>query len=187
MVGLLSSLFFAVAPWPTLYGRKLWAQDVLPLFSVGLLSLFFVVSERPKTKWVAAIPIMLCALWQLHLSAVGLIVMAGVYLIVNARRIHWPAVAAGTIVATFMLTPYIQHQLDTDWSDIRGFQRMAQGLKPDGSKRDVEKKWSLDGIRWSAYISAGNRLDYACGTSHVDKDSVSVHRARSLGNSTEWD
>ena len=53
IVGILSALFFAVAPWPVLYGRKLWAQDVLPLFTVGLLSLFFVVSERPKTKWVA--------------------------------------------------------------------------------------------------------------------------------------
>lgn len=187
LVGVLSSLFFAAAPWPVLYGRKLWAQDVLPLFTVLLLWLFFVVSERHKTKWVMGIPITLCILWQLHLSAVGFILVAGVYLIVHARRIHWPALVTGTILATAMLTPYVQHQLDTDWSDIRGFQRMAQGLKPDGSPREVEKKWSADGITWSAYISAGNSLDYACGPSHdayLASQSSTVRTIRTVGTMT---
>ena len=165
-IGVMASLFYAIAPWPILYGRKLWAQDVLPLFSLALLWCFFTVHEKPKTRWVAAIPIVLCALWQLHLSAVGLILMAGIYLLTYRRRIHWGALVAGTVLATMMLTPYVLHQVDNDWQDVRGFQRMAQGKKPDGSPRDSEKKWSSDGVRWTAYISAGNDLEYACGSSH---------------------
>ena len=43
MAAFSAALLFACSPWAVLYARKIWAQDVLPIFCVALLHLLLVV------------------------------------------------------------------------------------------------------------------------------------------------
>lgn len=186
-VALSAAALYAVAPWPVLYGRKLWGQDVLPLFSVALLWVLFVLLERHKTRWVAAIPLLLMALWQLHLSAVGFMAVFFGVLVWRWRRVHWPAFALGCVAALLTLWPYLQHQIDNEYADLKGFQNMAKGVRADGQPRETPKEWTLDSIRWATFISAGNSLQYACGPSWNDFHGVwRTPAGRGLRKTGQW-
>ena len=115
---------FATAPWAVLYARKIWAQDFLPLFSVLLLHALFAVLERTRTWWALALPMLACALWQLHFSAFALFGVIGFVLLYRARTVRWTALAIGVALAVGMLTPYLVHQVRHGWDDfarIKGF------------------------------------------------------------------
>src|SRR5206468_10850527 len=58
LAALTAAALFATAPWAVLYGRKIWAQDALPVFTVSLLWSLFVVLERPRTRLVALVPVL---------------------------------------------------------------------------------------------------------------------------------
>src|SRR5262245_6126572 len=90
-----AALLLATAPWAVLAGRKIWAQNVLPLVAVGLLWMLFLVLERRRTRLVALVPILLCVAFQLNFSATVLVVPAAAVLAYRAREVAWPAVAAG--------------------------------------------------------------------------------------------
>ncbi|MFT7625691.1 MAG: hypothetical protein ACI9WU_004882, partial [Myxococcota bacterium] len=185
-VAIAAASMYAVAPWPVLYGRKLWGQDVLPLFSLALLWVFFRLLEKPKTRWWAAIPILLMSLWQLHLSAVGFMALFFGVLLWKWRWVHWPAFVAGCIASVITIWPYVQHQVDNDYADLKGFQNMARGLKSDGKVRETPKEWSLDSVRWATFISAGNSLNYACGKGWDDFQSWRKPPAEGLRKAGQW-
>ena len=163
VVAVSAAALYAGSTWPVLYARKLWAQDVLPLFSILLLHLLLVLRERPKSRWIAALPVLLCALWQIHFSAFALIIVSALLLLPHVRRLHWPALGAGVVAAVLMLVPYAQHQLRHDYSDLRGFANIAGGKRADGSPRAAEKTWTLDPVRWAAYTTAGTSVSYSLG------------------------
>ena len=159
----IATAFYGCATWPVLYGRKLWAQDCLPLFSIVTLWLLFVTWERPKTRWIAAGPVVLCALFQLHFSAFAVILVAAALVLWRWRTINWVWLAGGIVAAGITLWPYIQYQRAHEWSDIQGMRQMAAGKRADGSAREKPKSWSLDPAAWTGYVSAGTALDYSVG------------------------
>ena len=46
LTALAATALFATAPWAVVYGRKIWAQDLLPLVCVSLLWCLLVVLEK---------------------------------------------------------------------------------------------------------------------------------------------
>ena len=84
-VALGASALWATAPWAVLYARKLWAQSLLAIFVVLLLHVLFVIVERRKSWHVAWVPILLCALGQLHLSAIAAVPILGLVVLWRAR------------------------------------------------------------------------------------------------------
>ena len=161
---------YATATWPVLYGRKLWAQDVLPLFSLLLLYALLITWERKKTRWVAAVPILLCVLWQLHFSALGLMIVAAGLLLARARakELSWLSLGAGVVAALLMMGPYLHFQVEKGYPDLVGFANIAKGQRADGTTREAPKRWSLDPLRWMAHASSGTNVGYAVGRSKDD-------------------
>ena len=174
---LITTALYGCATWPVLYARKLWAQDVLPIFSVTLLWILCRIYEKPRTRWVAAIPILLCALWQLHFSAFAVILVAIVATLFRFRTLHLPALAAGVAVALLMLVPYAQHQLRHDYEDLHGLANMAKGVRADGSVREKPKTFSDDALAWTLYVASGTELDYSLGAD-TDAYLASLGRTR---------
>ena len=162
-VALMTTAFYACSTWPVLYARKLWAQDVLPIFSVILLFVVVRVWEKPKTRWVALGPVLLCALWQIHFSAFALILVAAVLAFIQWRQLNWRWLAGGLVASVLMLGPYLQFQRDHQWVDFTGMKNIASGKKADGQARESEKKWTLESARWAAYVSSGAELSYSLG------------------------
>jgi hypothetical protein len=105
-VGLASAAMLAVSPWGIVFSRKIWAQDLLPLFTtVFLLQLHgLLVRRRPRAAfWLIVVA---AAAVQLHFSACVLIVVAALALVVARRELAWRWVSAGIVVAVLSYVPY---------------------------------------------------------------------------------
>src|SRR5574341_2504115 len=51
---LVSALLYAAAPWAVIYCRKIWAQDLLPLFVVGYVFSGLLAFVESRSRWVIA-------------------------------------------------------------------------------------------------------------------------------------
>jgi 4-amino-4-deoxy-L-arabinose transferase-like glycosyltransferase len=102
-----AALLYAVSPWAIIYSRKIWAQDLLPLFVVGWAigaALAFVESRR---RWIVVHLLCLAVAIQIHLSAVALLPATGVFLFVFRRRVNWRMVAVGALLAMMTAAPFL--------------------------------------------------------------------------------
>jgi 4-amino-4-deoxy-L-arabinose transferase-like glycosyltransferase len=69
---LAAALLFAVAPWAVIESRKIWAQDLLPFFTI--LFFLFAISWLREGRWrhALAMAVTLSVLNQIHYSSVAL-------------------------------------------------------------------------------------------------------------------
>jgi 4-amino-4-deoxy-L-arabinose transferase-like glycosyltransferase len=69
---LAAALLFAVAPWAVIESRKIWAQDLLPFFTI--LFFIFALSWLREGRWrhALAMAVMLSVLNQIHYSSLAL-------------------------------------------------------------------------------------------------------------------
>ena len=114
-----SAALFATAPWAVLFGRKTWAQDLLPIFTVLLLWCMFLVLERPRSRAVLLVPVLLCLVFQLNFSALALAVPCAILLLYRAREIHVLALVTGVGVAVLLLAPWLGHEATHGFEDAR--------------------------------------------------------------------
>ncbi len=128
LVAVGAAALFATAPWAVLYSRKLWGQSVLPVVTTAFLWSMFAVLERPRSRAVAVIPVLFCLAFQLHFSALALVIPGTILLLYRARVVHWPAFALGVGVAVLLLAPWLYHQVTHGFEDVS---LLASGA-PDG-------------------------------------------------------
>ncbi len=154
-----ASALFATAPWAVLYGRKIWAQDALPVFTVSLLWSLFLVLERPRSRAVFAVPVLLCLTFQLNFSALALVAPALVVLLYRIRDVHWPAFAVGVVVGILLLVPWLAHEADHGFNDVRIL------LTEGRSGGAVPGPGSIEAIRLTARLVGGTGWRYMTGAS----------------------
>jgi len=184
-----ASAFYACGTWPVLYGRKLWAQDLLPIFSVLLLHCLLTVTERERTKWVAAIPVLLCVMWQLHFSGLFIIPVAAAASALAWRTINWKALGVGIAAAVLLTAPYLMFQVQNDYKDVSGLINMARGKKADGQAKEKKAGRSLKPVSWAAYVGPGTNVDYSMGQSaetYRSTESAFGRGFRTLGGGTGY-
>jgi hypothetical protein len=158
-VALSSSALFATAPWAVLFGRKIWAQDFLPFFSVALLHCLFAVVERPKTRLVLFVPVLVCLLWQLHFSVFAVLPIVGLILLYAMRRLHVTAFATGAVLAVLMLIPYLNHQVNHGWRDFQTLRGLA------GRSGNAKPPFDLRPVTYTADITGADGWSYVAGYS----------------------
>jgi hypothetical protein len=125
-----AAALFATSPWAVLFGRKIWAQDVLPVVTVTLLWTLLVTLERTRTRIVLLVPVLVCAAFQLNFSALALAVPVGILLLYRAREVHWPAFIAGTALAVLLLAPWLGHETTHGFNDLRTLLLEGRGGGP---------------------------------------------------------
>ncbi len=99
-------LMLAVSPWAIIYSRKIWAQNLLPLFTMiwGMsAALAFVESRR---AWLVVHLVSLAVAVQIHLAAVALVPATLLFLVVFRRRVSWVALGVGVSVALLTAAPF---------------------------------------------------------------------------------
>ena len=102
---------FAVNPWAVFYSRKIWQQDLLPLFVIGFFfSLVAVVCEGRKKQLLTCLSC-LAATTQLHLSSVYLLVVLAIVLLWFRPKIGWRIYVGGIAIVLFSYAPYIAFDL----------------------------------------------------------------------------
>jgi hypothetical protein len=105
---LVAALFFAVSPWAIIYSRKIWAQNLLPLFVllyIGSALAAFV----DRRKWSLLLHLLLLAVVvQIHLSALAFVPLTGLLMILFWRQTRqaWPEIVLGLVVAALTMLPF---------------------------------------------------------------------------------
>jgi hypothetical protein len=118
LVALSAAALFATSPWAVLYSRKLWGQSLLPVVAVLLLWSLLAVLERPRTRVVAFVPVLVCVAFQLNFSALVLALPAVVVLLYRVTTVHWRGLAAGVACAALLLSPWLYHEASSGFDDV---------------------------------------------------------------------
>lgn len=105
--GLLVALLLALNPWAILYSRKIWAQNLLPLFVVGWAISGVLAFVEGRRRWLWLHLLLLAVAVQIHLAAVALLLPTAVYLIYFRRRIHWQDVVVGGVLGLLTAVPFL--------------------------------------------------------------------------------
>jgi hypothetical protein len=158
-VALAAAALYALAPWAVIFSRKIWAQDLLPVFIAGFLlaAHAFLVDRRPRAlAWLLALA---AAAVQLHFSA---LILGGVLvgLLLAGRsviRIPWLAIGVG---AGFLLcAPYLLHLFRTrggDFAHLGAWRNESSSLVP-------AKERLLLALRYPLSVSGADETEVLVG------------------------
>jgi 4-amino-4-deoxy-L-arabinose transferase-like glycosyltransferase len=163
LAALVAAALFASAPWAVLYGRKIWAQDALPVFTVSLLWSLFLVLEHRRSRAVLAVPVLLCLAFQLNFSALALVVPAAAVLLYRVREVHWRAFAAGAGIAFLLLAPWLVHEVDVGGNDVIILAREGRS----GTGGGFPGAGSVEAILETTRLVGGAGWDYVTGPSQT--------------------
>ena len=137
-VALAASALYALAPWAVIFSRKLWAQDLMPVFICGFLlaAHSFLVDRKPRSLAIAIF--LAAAAIQLHFSALILVPVIACLLVAGRATVRGRWIAAGILAAALLYAPYVLHVVRTHGADFANL----------GARRG----------EWSASLPAGRRL-----------------------------
>ena len=146
-----ATLLFAVSPWAVIFSRKIWAQNLLPLFVMGwaIGAALAFVEKRPRWLWLHLLCLGVAV--QIHLAAMALIPATLLFLLVFRRRVVWRDVAVGGGLAVLTAVPFL----------IYLWQNRDQIHLPAGSETAVG--WSLDAFRYAWLLSRGAEIHSLAG------------------------
>ena len=158
MAAIAATLLFAVSPWAVMFSRKIWAQNLLPLFVmlwvIGLA--LALVDRKPRYIWLALVALAVAV--QIHLSALALVPATLVLLIVFWRRLSWQDLLIGAGLALLTAVPFLIYLFQQ--SSLIG-EGLAQA---DGETVG----FSLDALNFTRMISVGNDLHSLVGPEQVE-------------------
>ncbi|MGQ9676445.1 MAG: hypothetical protein ACUVX1_12355 [Chloroflexota bacterium] len=121
-----AGLLFAASPWAIMYSRKVWAQDVLPVFALLLMATLYAYAVKGRS-WQLAPAILLAALLpQIHFSGVALMPLLLLVVVIYRDRFCWLPFLCGVALATLTLVPYLIWQVTHNWGDVRALLSLAQ-------------------------------------------------------------
>lgn len=149
---LAATLLFATSPWAVMFSRKIWAQNLLPLFvMVWAISAALALVEG-RRWWLAVHVVSLAVAVQVHLAAVGLVPATLVLLIVFRRRVDWRPLVVGVALSVLLAAPFLLYLAP----------RLGEA-NPLGSGTGERIPLSADALRYATMISAGNDLHSLAG------------------------
>ncbi|MBE2223636.1 MAG: glycosyltransferase family 39 protein, partial [Anaerolineae bacterium] len=153
-----ATLMFAVSPWAVIFSRKIWAQNLLPLFVmlwvIGLA--LALVDRKPRFMWLALVALAVAV--QIHLAALALVPATLVLLIVFWRRISWKDVAIGGGLGVLTAVPFLLYL-----SQQRSL--IGDGLAKAGGEA---VGFGLDALIYARMMAAGNDLHSLVGAAQVE-------------------
>ncbi len=144
---------FAVSPWAVIFSRKIWAQNLLPLFVIGwaISAVLALVEERPKFIWLHFLCLALAI--QIHLAAVALLPATALLLLIFRRRVHWRSLLIGVVIALLTVIPFVIYLLQTG-KDI---------TLPEVIDGQSQAALTVDSLRFTAMISLGSNIHSLAG------------------------
>src|SRR5262249_18203695 len=108
---LAGALLYAAAPWAVIYSRKIWAQDLLPLFVTGYVFAALLAFVEGRRRWLLAHLVLLAVIVQIHYSGLALVSLTLSLLVIYRRAVDWRLVAAGVGLAALTALPLLIYAL----------------------------------------------------------------------------
>jgi 4-amino-4-deoxy-L-arabinose transferase-like glycosyltransferase len=153
---LAATLLFAVSPWAVLFSRKIWAQNLLPLF-VMVWAISAALALVEGRRWMLAVHILALAVAiQIHLAAVALLPATLVLLLVFWRRVEWRALLAGVGLAVLVAAPFLVYLAP---------RLGGMALLGGGGEAAPGATMGRDALRYSSMIITGSDIHSLAGPS----------------------
>jgi hypothetical protein len=102
-----AALLFAVAPWAVFHSRKVWAQDLLPLFVMLYVWFGYRAFVQRKAWSLLGHGLALAAMIQIHYSALWLIPVSAAWLIAFARRVRLVPLIVTIVIGVIAFAPFV--------------------------------------------------------------------------------
>lgn len=153
MAALAAALMYAVSPWAVMYSRKIWAQNLLPLFVIGWAIGAGLAFVERRSRFILLHLLCLAIAVQLHLSAIALIVATAVFFLLFWRRVDWRLTLLGVGAAALTALPF-------------GYYLVSTGLGPGAALdavQNFENSTDLTSLRHAWLISLGREIHSLAG------------------------
>lgn len=144
---LVATVLFTVSPWAVLYSRKIWAQDLLPVFVVGWAFAAYLTYAERRPRWMLVHLLCLAIAAQIHLAAFALIPATGILALRFINRVPWRWVLIGSAVSALTAAPFAVYLLQS-------------GLPLPTASGDAALSLTLsaDSWRYTALIALGQQI-----------------------------
>ncbi len=165
-----AGLLYAVSPWAVIFSRKIWAQDMLPLFvllTVGTGLLGFVEGKR----WAQLLHLPLLAITgQIHYGAFVLIPVT-LYLLVIGRRRLTRAFLLSVALVIVVVIPYI---VGAAQAGLLNLGTLRQIGAPHGKPNDITYTYDNVGNRATMVDPDGGTTTSRLAVSMVSPSSMTM-------------
>jgi len=156
-IAIIACLLFATSPYAVIYSRKLWPQNILPIFVISFMFCFYKLVFERNQKYIVWSIVLLAFFAQIHMS--GLFFSPFVILIYffsrELRRGKLLFFAGlGLAVVTFL--PYTYYELTHNFENLHAFLEYAKGTG----------KLSFDAIKFSINTVTTSGFEYYLGNSY---------------------
>lgn len=131
LTALLASLILAFSPWGILFSRKIWAQDLIPIFLIPYLFFLHELIFKKNIKIVLPLFLILALLMQLHGSGLFLFVTTLFILLLFRARINLKKAFLGILIGLIPALPYILFQINSypQCPDCEAFIKYQQSIR----------------------------------------------------------
>lgn len=106
---IISAFFFAVSPWAVIFSRKIWAQNLLPLFVLGWAITAVMTFAAGKRRAALTHGLLLGCIPQIHFSGLALLPISAVTALICRRRVAWGWLISGAAISTAVALPLAFH------------------------------------------------------------------------------
>ncbi|HLF00996.1 MAG TPA: glycosyltransferase family 39 protein, partial [Anaerolineales bacterium] len=105
---LTAALMFAVSPWAVIYSRKIWAQNLLPLFVLAYVGAALAAFVDRKRWFLFLHFVALAVVIQIHLSGLAFIPLTLILLVIfrEYSRAAWKEIVLGLVAAGLTTVPF---------------------------------------------------------------------------------
>lgn len=158
---LTSALLFAVSPWAIHHSRKIWAQNLLPVFVVGWAITAVLSFVESRSKWIIIHFLCLAIAAQTHLAAFALIPATGLIMLFFWRRINWKHTLLGIFAAGLTLVPFFIYLL-TEGKGYVNIEAVSAGNSA------IASSWSFDAIYHLWRLTSGWQIHALAGEAFAD-------------------
>jgi 4-amino-4-deoxy-L-arabinose transferase-like glycosyltransferase len=150
---LLAALLYAAAPWAVIYSRKIWAQNVLPVFVVAYIYTAALTFLEARRWWLPVHLLLLALIAQIHYSGLLFLPLTGALLISFRRNLDWRMLGWGAALAALTLAPFLLHILQNSSSGGGGLNGLLN--------RPLQ--FSFESIKLAALVSMGTEIHSLAG------------------------
>ncbi|MBP7999999.1 MAG: glycosyltransferase family 39 protein [Chloroflexi bacterium] len=150
---LAAALLFAVSPWAIFHSRKIWAQNLLPFFTLGwgISGLLTFVERKPR--WIVAHLLCLGIAAQVHFAGLALVPATGLFLVVFRGRIQWRWLHLGILLTSLTALPFLIYLAQQNISPAQFLHPTPTAPQPDNLSVWQYAWWLITGL--DMYTLAG--------------------------------
>ena len=134
MAGLLAATLFAVNPWAIQYARKLWPDDMMPLFTILFFTTLFAAVVQRRRLLLALSCALLAAMFLTHPSGVLYAPLLLLVVLLFWRRLGPKPLVLGAVLGLVVSLPYLFYEFTRGFHSLRLFANVGTA----GASVDLE-------------------------------------------------